>query len=166
LPVPDERRLGELLRLLDVRDDAQPVLHWPGAEVRRHQGRLLALRPVAKPGPPPGPSRSWRWSNGRPLSLPGGGSLALRRDDWGDVDLARLPGNLQVGTRAGAPEDLAGCDLKALLRESGIPAWERDAVPLLFAGKRLLAVADLWCHGSVMASPESTQRGRFVWRQR
>lgn len=170
LPLPDERGLGEVLRLLALREDAQPCVRWAGAEVRRHAGCLhaRAQRPEAYPeGREP---REWRWTVGQPLQLPGGGSLVLVRDVWGDIDLGRLPAVLNVGFRADAGAVPTGTrspnvDLKSLLRESGIPAWQRGEVPLLWSGARLLAVADLWHDRSLQATKERTNSGRFVWRQ-
>jgi tRNA(Ile)-lysidine synthase len=34
--------------------------------------------------------------------------------------------------------------LKKLLYEAGIPPWQRERLPLLYSGDRLLAVADIW----------------------
>ncbi|MEN9705465.1 MAG: hypothetical protein RLZZ393_1344 [Pseudomonadota bacterium] len=166
LPLPDERRLAEVLRMLEVRGDAQPCVRWPGVEVRRHQGRLVVSRAVPQPVGAGMASRlAWRWRKAPRLPLPGGGSLELQPDPWGDVDLARLPAQLQVAGRAALGEATLACDLKSLLRESAIPSWERDAVPLVFAASRVLAVADLWRDEGVGAAPDSVRRGRFVWRQ-
>lgn len=167
LPLPDERGLGEVLRLLEARGDAQPCVRWADVEIRRHGGRLVARR---QPGSAPDGAaarepRDWRWSPGRPLRLAGGGSLVVQRDPWGDIDIGRLPAVLRILWRGEAGVRPAGCDLKSLLRESGIPSWERAAVPLLFAGDQLLAVADLWHDASLQASESRVDRGRFVWRR-
>ena len=47
---------------------------------------------------------AWRWRKAPRLPLPGGGSLELQPDPWGDVDLARLPAQLQVAGRAALGE--------------------------------------------------------------
>ncbi len=163
LPVPDEDRLAQVLRLFDAREDAQPCVSWPGAEVRRHAGLLLAQGPKDRKGV--ATPLDWRWARRRRLALPGGGSLELREDPHGELDLARLPALLTVGTRQDVGRRTPVCDLKSLLRESGVPAWRREAVPLLFESARLLAVADLWCDPSLKAVVGSARRGRFVWRR-
>ena len=167
--IPDELAVAEVQKLLDLRGDAQPCVAWPGAEVRRHGGRLYLLRGAAPPAAAfASPPRAWSWRRSPRLALPGGGTLALRRDRWGDVDLAQLPAELVVRLRddaaAGATAD-RGCDVKSLLREAGIPAWQRAQVPLVSAGKTLIAVADLWCAERIRARTPGARRARFVWQQ-
>jgi tRNA(Ile)-lysidine synthase len=167
LAMPDERALGEVQRLLELRDDAQPRIHWPGVELRRHAGRLY-LRAAPAAGKEPVGSRDWRWRRSPRLDLPGGGSLALRRDRWGDIDLSRLPARLDVRLRDDTAPDAGrnrDCDVKSLLREAGIPAWQRAQVPLVRAGDALLAVADIWCAERIRARTGDAQRARFVWQQ-
>lgn len=164
LALPDEDRLLEVLRLFEAREDAQPCIRWPGVEVRRHEGLLVAeVPPSAADGVSAG---DWRWSRQRRLVLSGGGSLELRNDIHGDVDLSRLPAVLRLGSRKDLGRRTATCDLKSLLRESGVPAWRRDAVPLLFDRDRLVAVADLWSDLSVRPTSRTRSKGRFVWRRR
>jgi tRNA(Ile)-lysidine synthase len=170
LAPPDERALAEVQRLLGLRDDAEPRVHWAGVEVRRHAGRLhlSAVTPTRETRRDPDGPQSWHWQKSSRLALPGGGSLALRRDRWGDVDLARLPGRLDVGMRDDtAPAPAAGrhCDVKTLLREAGIPAWQRAQVPLVHGDGILLAVGDLWCAEWLRPRAAGAQCARFVWQQ-
>jgi tRNA(Ile)-lysidine synthetase-like protein len=53
--------------------------------------------------------------------------------------------------------------LKSLLQEARVPLEERAHMPLVYAGARLVAVADRWLDASVQASPASTRRARLVW---
>jgi tRNA(Ile)-lysidine synthetase-like protein len=69
-----------------------------------------------------------------------------------------------VGGRAEAGSRPAGLDLKSLLRESGIPVWQRDEVPLVWEGRKLIAVADLWHDASLQSLRRSATAGRFIWR--
>jgi tRNA(Ile)-lysidine synthase len=170
LALPDERSLAQVQRLLEVRGDAQPRVHWAGVEVRRHAGRLYLGTESTTRGLPAGLSvaQSWDWHRSARLALPDGGSLALQRDLWGDVDLARLPGRLDVRLRhdaAAQPGARRDCDVKSLLREAGVPAWRRAQVPLVHADGRLVAVADLWCAESLRPRTADAQRARFVWQQ-
>ncbi len=171
--VPDERRLAELLRLIDLREDATPRVQWGSVQVRRHAGRLC-VQAVTQAPPPPAPQH-WTWRSHRRLVLAGGGTLALKSDPWGDVDLARLPAQLLLTYRLGG-ERVAGPaghrDVKSLLREAGIPAWQRARVPFVCApsavGKaqeaRLLAIGDLWIAAELQPDGFDTQRGRFIWQ--
>jgi len=56
--------------------------------------------------------------------------------------------------------------LKDLLQSQGIAPWLRGSVPLLRAGGRIVAVADLWLDAAYRpASDAATARGRFRWRR-
>jgi tRNA(Ile)-lysidine synthase len=166
---PDQSRLQALVALVDLRDDAQPCVAWDGHEVRRHQERLLLVRET-----PPGDARvrEWRWSTRAALALPTG-VLRIAADRHGDVDLDRLPRTIHVRARGRGREREPGgrsVDVKSLLRENGVPEWERDRLPFLHAphadanSGSLIAVADLWLATPVRAGAATRRRGRFVWR--
>lgn len=161
--LPDERRIEQVLNLLDARPDANPFLDWPGARLRRHAGRLV----LATAGPPPAPvdaafAVDWDWR--RSLVVPGG-RLVIRRGAHGDLDLDRLPKRLRVvrmGREPGGPR------LRKLLQELQVPEWERGRLLLMYeAGNRanrVLAVSDLWLDESVRSDHATRRRGRIVWR--
>lgn len=173
--VPDERRLAEVCGLLDLRADARPCVQWEAVRVRRHQDRLLldagpADLPVRSPQP-----WAWRTQPLRPLGA-GAGALRLQADPWGDVDLDCLPRVLELRWRVGGEHLVAGgCrrDVKSLVREAGIPVWQRAQLPLVWAPGRdaascaaeLLAVADIAIADTVRWREKGGRRGRFIWQQ-
>ena len=174
--VPPTARLAEIAGpLLAARADAQPAVHWPGAQVERQAG-LLTLRPAGSAAAASGegawaapPEITWRWRAEPVCPLPGDlGQIELRADEHGPVDLAALPARLAIRWRRGG-ERLAIAPgrprraLKSLLRESQLPLGERARLPLIYGGARLLAVADLWVDESVQAGPGARRRGRLVW---
>jgi len=122
--------------LRDAVSDAAPIWRLAQGELHRADGRLwwLAgdwLRVPFTPLP---------WADtSLPLNLPGNGSLRLEGQG--------LVGKLQVRYRQGGEVmNLPGRghrDLKRLLNESGLPAFARGHLPLLYAGDELLAVANL-----------------------
>ncbi len=161
LPLPDQRRLQEIAGpVLRARHDAQPLVAWPGAEVRRHGDLLYAraravgnhAQPRAVPAAAPRPLR-WDWRARPRLLLPAGGSLRLVPDASGPLAVAALPARFLIRFRVGG-ERLARehgqQTLKRLLQEHHLPPWLRAAVPLLYAGRRLVAVADWWCAGELL----------------
>ena len=173
---PPSRRLQEISgALLAARPDTQPFVAWQGVRIRREQD-LLVLRAVpaqaaragaarAQPAEPP---RSWRWQRQRTLAL-ARGCLTLKTDARGPLDLDALAPQLTLRARRGGERlrPVRGGPrraLKGLLQEARIPVEERARLPLLFAGERLLAVADLWLDESVQAAPASRRRGRLIWR--
>ncbi len=123
----------------DLRDAgaaAAPVWRLAGGELQRAGGRIWWLsgewlrRPVAPVEP---------WADpALPLSLPGNGRVWLE---------GAAPGaGLRIAYRRGGEVlELAGRghrDLKRLLQESGVPAFVRGRLPLLYCGQQLLGVAN------------------------
>jgi tRNA(Ile)-lysidine synthase len=180
--------------MLAARPDANPEVRWNHTIARRHAGRLtlgLADRTgdtaahnrhasrEAAPSAEISPKRrtstdaaelSWHWRNSPEIALPAaGGHLSLRRDARGRLDLEALPEALTIRARRGGERlrpQRAGRTrtLKALFREAKVPAHERGAIPLLFAGDKLVAVANLWLDASVQATAASKARGTVVWQ--
>jgi len=175
--VPGARRLEEIAGpLLAARADAHPQVAWDGTIVQR-QGELLTIR--ARPAAPArraaavkprgGGAIRWQWRHERRRALASGcGTLALRPDVRGPLDLAALAATLVVRARRGGERlrPVRGGSrrtLKSLLQEARVPLEERARMPLVYAGARLVAVADRWLDASVQASPASTRRARLVW---
>lgn len=177
LPMPDQRRLQELAGpLLQARHDAQPFVRWPGAQVRRHGDLLHALAvtsaaPLSGGTPGAGGPRHWDWLRQPRLALPGGGRLELHIDAHGDLLRTALPARVSVafrdldGTVAGLP---GGRRLKRLLQARSLPPWQRHAVPLLYARRRLLAVGEWWHLPALNANAADAvaQRCRLRWHER
>lgn len=157
---PETRHLQQIEAMLQTRPDAHPLLELPQASVRVHGARLL-LEPGRRVNAPPPAPCDWRWQQGA-LALPAG-VLVVGRDAHGDLDISRLPAALRVHVPATAPG--RGRSLRKLLQELSVPRWERERLPLLYAGDQgPLAVADLWLHPQVQARADSRHRGRIVWR--
>jgi tRNA(Ile)-lysidine synthase len=152
LPPPPATRLYQLVHeLIPARQDAQPLVTWPGVEVRRYRDHLyiLAARTAA--------SRDRLQYRQLPKLVPGSrlelgaglGSLVLQRNGASGIDPAIAGQGLEVRYRVGGEEiTIAGephrRKLKKLLQEQAIVPWMRERLPLLYADKRLVAVADLW----------------------
>jgi len=164
--VPDTRRLEQLAGpLLDARPDANPAVAWGDTIVQRHGGLLSIVSAPAAAGE----ETAWAWRQSLTCTLPEPfGKLELAPDARGPVDLSALPGVLTVRARRGG-ERLAPRRggprraLKSLLQEAHVPVAERAQLPLIFAGERLLAVADLWLDESVQAAAGTRTRARLTW---
>jgi tRNA(Ile)-lysidine synthase len=154
LPLPDENRLRAAAALPALRADANPCVRWPGAELRRYRQSLHAMPPL-----PPAPHQPVAWSTRRPLLLMESGlMLHLRarppRSPPGNapgkvlaLNAAALTGtSLSIRFRSGgerlrpAGEGMSR-SLKHLLQDWGLPPWQRERWPLLYAGEMLAAVA-------------------------
>jgi tRNA(Ile)-lysidine synthase len=166
---PPARRLQEICGpLLAARTDAHPRVAWPGAMVQR-QGDLLSIRAHPAPTAGRGGTLKWRWHlSQRRVLATGAGTLSLEEDARGPLDLDALARTLAVRPRRGG-ERLrpvrggARRALKSLLQEARVPLEERARMPLVYAGRRLVAVADRWLDESVQASPASKRRARLMW---
>ena len=161
--------------LLAARADSQPLVSWEGAVVQR-QADLLSLRPgrrssaASHEAATPLAEQTWRWQRGRACVLPPPfGTLAVRRDARGPLDLDALAPTLTLRARRGGERmrPVRGGPrrtLKQLLQEARVPVSQRAHLPLVFDGERLVAAADLWLDESVQAHAASARRGRLVWR--
>lgn len=136
LPRPPTRVWPRLLpELVLARRDAEPMLAWRGAELRRFRDQLHAMTPRSAPAP------DWNssWTGEAPLTLPpGAGRLRL--------EPARRLAPIEVRPRRGGErlqQPGAHRELRTLLQDLGVPPWVRARMPLLFRGGRLQAAADL-----------------------
>ena len=171
--VPPAARLEEIAGpLLAARADARPVVEWPGSRIEREAG-LIRLRAAsgAVPGTASATATELRWSwRKHPLCpLPADlGQLELKRDPQGPLDLGRLAPSLTIRWRRGGERLSLGGGrprraLKSLLQEARVPLGQRQRLPLVFSGTRLVAVADLWLDASVQAGAAARRRARLVW---
>lgn len=136
--LPPSRKVLQRVQqeLIPAKDDAQPKVHWQGAELRRYQNRVYLL-PELTDMP-----EDWsaEWDGLEPLSLPGGA---------GQLELLDGNGPYTVRFRQdGDRVTLSGRDhsksLKKFWQEQGIPPWLRDRVPLLLKGERIVLIGDRW----------------------
>ena len=145
-----ERILNEVI---PARVDAQPLVSWAGASVRRYRNGLYLLPEnlaVAVESVP---------LSGTALEL-GTGLGTLRFESGADIGISPelFKGGLMIKPRVGGEEfQLQGQPhtrkLKKLLQEEGVVPWMRDRLPLVYSGERLLAVADLWLAEDAVAQP-------------
>lgn len=150
LPVPEQRQLAEIVqRLLPARADAQPRVNWPGAEVRRFRDRLYAGPPL-----PPPPAGEWRLPAPGELALAGAGVLRLETAVGAGIACSQVPAEgLTVRFRQGGERFRPAGDrhhrtLKQLFQTWGLAPWERERLPLLYAGEVLLAVGECLAAGA------------------
>ncbi|TNJ34244.1 tRNA lysidine(34) synthetase TilS [Arenimonas terrae] len=137
-PLPGDATRTIDAELLAERDESRGEFRWAGAVIRRWRDGLHAGR-VQAPLPP-----VWQaeWDGLAPLALPGGGTLALE-------PAGGFEGPVSVRARAGGerlvlPGRGHSSELKQVLQDLGLPPWERERLPLLFADDgELLAAGDV-----------------------
>ncbi len=159
LPAPSSARLAAMLdQLRGARIDAMVRLAHAGTEIGVHQGRIVVHPARSAPFDLP-------WSGESRLALPHG-VLEFERALGRGMDAERLSSAaVRVRPRAGGERFQLAPDrprraLKSILRDSGIPAWERCDLPLVFCGDALAAVAGVGVDAGFRARP--TQPGVTV----
>src|SRR5690606_16641830 len=123
--------------------DAQPQVSWRAGQqtlvLRRHAELLQVL---TAPVDPVAIDAEIDLLPGQTLTLPGNGSVTLT---LGDAVLPRDVSRFSIRYRRGGESlRLQGRRtraLKKILQESGLPPWQRQRLPLLFADDELVAVA-------------------------
>jgi tRNA(Ile)-lysidine synthase len=147
LPVLTQRKLEHVLNdVISARWDSVPLVTWPGAEVRRYRDDLYAMQPL----PVHDPAIVLCWDPHGPLRIPHlditlePSILAALKID-GTTTTPVVTVRFRRGGERCRP---AGCkhhrELKKLFQEAGVPPWERDRIPLIYAGARLVAVIGYW----------------------
>lgn len=147
--LPPFKRLAAFESALNARRDQNPVIDLGDCEIRRFRERIYCL-----------PAR-WNLSfleseqlinTSASLQLSDGSEISWKVAQWG------LPaGDYQLMRRSAVPHIQRAHpkgrqhsqSLKKLLQEYSLEPWLRDRAPLIFAGDRLVAVADLWVEQTV-----------------
>ena len=139
LAAPPASRLSAMLgQLSTARADASIRLPHAGVELGVYDGRVRLHA-----GPPVAFDIPWRGESA--LALPHG-TLAFTHADSSGIDVERLAGapvhvRLRVGgERLQLAPNRPRRALKAILQDARIPAWERQALPLVYCGDVLAAV--------------------------
>jgi tRNA(Ile)-lysidine synthase len=147
LALPD---YADLLRVWHevclAKADAEPVLAWQGVEVRRYRQQLFAMAPVV--------NVDWTletlWlDKNQPLTLVTGECLLPEAVQQGINMTLWSTGQVSIRYRQGG-EKIKPVgrqhhhDLKKLLQAQGVPAWQRQRIPLLYINQQLAAVLGYW----------------------
>ncbi len=166
LPLPPATRLYQVTQeLIPARGDAQPLVVWPGAEIRRYRDKLYLLAEVPDVDAPESGKLT---ADGDWLDLGvGGGQMRLEAGVDGGIDCDAVEGGLALRFRQGGEEFCPvgrkrSHKLKKLLQEDGVVPWMRQRIPLLYSGECLVAVGDLW----VAANASKTNGYGILWRNR
>jgi tRNA(Ile)-lysidine synthase len=144
---PSTARLIEALRQVFGADaDQQPAIVWGNKALRRYRQRLF----LTEADPP-------RLAEARPWATALGSTIALGANlgnlTWcaqiGGIAADAVPPVVIVRRREGGetlkPARSARTQtIQHLCQSQGVLPWMRDALPLVFAGDELIAVADLW----------------------
>jgi tRNA(Ile)-lysidine synthase len=162
---PSTARLDEALRqILTAKSDHGPAVQWGEHALRRYRDRLFLTASVLPVMPE---ALDWHMAAGARLPL-GAGLGALRwAERAGGLDPKRLPGRVSVRRRRGGetlkPAPRARTQsVQHLCQAHGVLPWQRDALPMVYAGDTLIAVGDLWQDARSSVALDSVGLG-CVW---
>lgn len=165
LPMPGAVHLEQIVsELVHAREDAQPLVAWPGARARRYRDRLYLLPAMDLEARVPDTQQF----TGDRVVLPGGlGTIVLTGGAATGLSAAVMEQGLELRYRVGGeefkPADQAHTrKLKKLLQEEGVVPWMREQLPLLYSDGQLVAVADLWIAADAVGEPGTA----IEWRDR
>ena len=145
LPLPSDKKLQHIISdVLHAAEDKTPLVYWPGAEIRRFNGRLFVMSPL----PEFDSSQVIHWQDlTQALALPDGRWLSC--EDAGEkpaIDLEVFEsGQVTIRFRQGGEVcQQAGShqhkSLKQLFQEAVIAPWQRQRIPLVYVDEDLVAV--------------------------
>jgi tRNA(Ile)-lysidine synthase len=163
--MPSEARLAEMVRQLwESREDARVRVEHGGVALVRHKGEALVERglPPATKAAPGQPVQAWQvpWRREREVQLGAERGAVLFEATTGEGIRAELAsGEWSFRARSGGETIRLGVDrptrtLKNLLQERELPMWQRDNLPLLFHGDKLV-----WVPGVGIASDYACREG-------
>jgi tRNA(Ile)-lysidine synthase len=148
--MPSEARLAEMVRQLwESRDDARVRVDHAGVAIVRHKGEALIERGLAPAAlGSTASSQAWLvpWRQEREVELgPERGVVHFEASTGEGIKAALASGEWCFRARGGGETIRLGADrptrtLKNLLQERELPMWQRDNLPLLFHGDRLVWV--------------------------
>ena len=156
LPLPSTLHLQRILdEVVPADKDATPLVHWPGAEIRRYRDQLHAMRPL------PEVVADWQqhWDLQASLPLPTGDWLVAQQGKGIGLRTSALVQGVRVrfrhgGERCQLPGRTHHHELKKLFQEWAIPPWQRDRVPLVYIGNQLAQVAEYCICEPFAAKPD------------
>ena len=168
LTAPSEVQLRTgLTQLLSARADAQPILRWPGGQIRRYRNRLYILDfdpDYAQQTLP----LEYDWDGRDPVEMgPVRGRLRLAPCNSAGLARSSVSSGMVVrfrrgGERIKATNQKHHQSLKKMFQAQGVVPWMRQQIPLLYGGDQLIAVGDRWVAAD--AANLSDEPGyRIVW---
>jgi tRNA(Ile)-lysidine synthase len=153
LPLPSYKQMHNLLdQLTQLRTDSNLLVEWSGVALRHFNGYLYANVTQL-----PLDNNLYSWDLQVKLLLENGEYRAQQVVGCG----LQLNGSVTVCFRPQAPS--SGETIKKVMQAKAIPPWQRDAVPLVFVDKQLIAIADMWVRHSCCVKDESQQGWYLTW---
>ena len=135
LPLPSQIKIKQIQKeVLIAREDANPLVTWKKAEVRRYRNELFAMQPLIKYDV----TLVIDWNASQDLQLPNNCGVIKAIPEYANKNCQlrfRHGGEqIKIDGRAGTHS------VKKLMQEYGIPPWLRDRAPLLYVDGELVKI--------------------------
>ena len=162
LPAPSQARLAAMMQqLVHAEADARVSLRHAGASIGVHRGRILVHRPECEPF-------ACGWDGTDSVALPHGTLMLVPGVGHGIAARHLRASGVTIrsgvaGERLGLAGRAARRPVSDLLREAGVPHWERRGLPRIYCGGTLAAVAPLGVDAAFAAAPGEPARD-IAWR--
>lgn len=132
--LPEEKKLRQILHdVLQARVDAMPCVRWEGCEIRRYRDDVYAMSPLSAHDP----QQVLVWETRQPLWIASLGRTLVANAGYPQTVVVRFR---QGGESVYLPQRGGQHSLKHLLQEWGVPPWERERLPLVYVGERLIGL--------------------------
>jgi tRNA(Ile)-lysidine synthase len=132
--LPEEKKLRQVLHdVLQARVDAIPCVQWEGCEIRRYRDDVYAMPPLSVHDP----KQVLVWDTRQPLVIASLGRTLVAEVGYPETVTVRFR---QGGESVYLPQRGGHHSLKHLLQEWGVPPWERERLPLVYVGERLIGL--------------------------
>jgi tRNA(Ile)-lysidine synthase len=157
-PLPNTGQLDRILSdVLYAGQDKLPIVNWQDVEIRRYRDRLYLGKSLAVH------DVDWQasWTADSQLSLPVGGKLITHEREGRGIHKDCLASGITVRFRRGGETCRpAGRghhhELRKLFQEWGVPPWQRDRIPLIYAGDELAQVVGYTSCAPFAVKPDET----------
>lgn len=164
--LPSTVKLEEILRqLLSSRPDTKLHIVFGNTEIRCFRGQVHIRKVEAIP------DARWHlvWRGEEQLPIPElGGTLRFARCIGAGISLQKIDEQpLMIRLRQGGERMRPDCNrprrsLKNLLREALLPPWQRQRLPLVFSGERLVCVPGIGVECDFQAADDGQGLGLVV----
>ncbi|CAH9018224.1 tRNA lysidine(34) synthetase TilS [Candidatus Nitrosacidococcus sp. I8] len=157
LPLPDYIHLQRILNeILPAIEDSQPLIAWPGVEIRRYRDRIYAQPPM----PYHNSETRLSWDGISSLILPSsvGGKLSPEVTYGDGLGMKFLQENkVVVAFRQGGEKIYLKNhhhSIKKLFQQQGVPPWQRGRVPMIFFNEKLVFIAGIGMDQAFLSKPQ------------
>ena len=141
LPIPSEIKIREILSAaVNSSEDANPVIAWPGAQIRRFNGNLYAMSPLLEHDK----SVILSFDIKKKIKLPnnlGTLSIKINKDFAKNYQNKKFSIRFRTGgEKVFMPKRKGTHELKKLMQEWQVPPWLRDRIPLVYCEDQVVAI--------------------------